>query len=171
MGQVMIKHLPMDSFVQRWETSMKQFSWALIAALGFCLSACGEKADLYLDGGFEPSPHTVNIQVKADTALAEISHNAECLGLGTKKPTLTLAYKNTKSSVLTIGAFDGDADMTIMVETPGGQFVCNDDHLLLDPLASIAAPENGFYRIWVGIHENDAISDISARLAISEISR
>ncbi|WP_019960908.1 hypothetical protein [Woodsholea maritima] len=171
MGQVAIEYRPMDNDVQRWETSMKQFSWALIPTLGLCLSACGEKADLYLDGGFEPTPHTLNIQVKADTALAEISHNADCLGLGPHKPTLTLAYNKTKAAVLIFRAFDGDADMTLMVETPGGQFVCNDDYFLLDPQASIAAPDNGLYKIWVGIHENDAISDITARLAISETAR
>jgi len=48
--------------------------------------------------------------------------------------------------------FFSDHDPTLVVQTPDGEFLCNDDatDLLLDPSIEIEEPPTGTYNIWVG---------------------
>jgi hypothetical protein len=48
--------------------------------------------------------------------------------------------------------FVSDSDPTLMVLTPDGRLLCNDDanEDLLDPVIEISEPVTGTYRIWVG---------------------
>lgn len=45
-----------------------------------------------------------------------------------------------------------DADGTMLVRTPSGQILCNDDYEGLNPAVVVPAPEQGDYAVWIGTY-------------------
>ncbi|MCB0122942.1 MAG: hypothetical protein KDE58_11895 [Caldilineaceae bacterium] len=73
-----------------------------------------------------------------------------CSGFIPENPTVTLNWAGETDFVEAF--FYSDHDPVLVVETPSGDYLCNDDanDLLLDPVLWLEKPEQGRYNIWVG---------------------
>lgn len=112
--------------------------------------ATGTYGQTQLRAGFEPDPFTVS--VLGGGPIESTTVNADCYaGYLAQRASYTLRYTaNTEEfPTLYIGA-TSDADTTVAVRTPNGQWICNDDSNGLNPMVAIEAPRNGRYQIWVG---------------------
>ena len=145
---------------------------ALIAAPAYAQNinsgASGTYGQTSLRAGFEPDPYTVSVLGGGPIDATDV--NADCNGgYIAQRASFTLRYtaNTTEYPNLYIGA-TSDADTTIVVRTPNGQWVCNDDSNSLNPMVTIEQPRNGRYQIWVGRFgtENE---NAQATLYISEV--
>ncbi|MCB0188802.1 MAG: hypothetical protein KDE31_31245, partial [Caldilineaceae bacterium] len=73
-----------------------------------------------------------------------------CNGFIAENPTVTLNWAGEADFVEAF--FYSDHDPVLVVQTPSGEYLCNDDanDLLLDPVLWLEKPEPGRYNIWVG---------------------
>lgn len=74
----------------------------------------------------------------------------ECAGFISLSPVATVKWSGQAERVRVF--FYSDGDPTIVVLTPRGELLCNDNatEQILDPFVEIANPVAGDYRIWVG---------------------
>jgi hypothetical protein len=110
-------------------------------------SSNGTYGQVELRSGYEPDPYKVTVlgggPVDSNTA------NADCNGgFIAERASFTLRY-TAGDLPLFIGA-NSDADTTIAVRAPNGEWVCNDDSNGLNPMVSWESPRSGRYQIWVG---------------------
>lgn len=109
--------------------------------------ASGTYGQISLRSGFLPDPHSVTVAAGGTVEATRAS--AECNG-GYISPRASFSLRYTAGDLpLYIGA-TSDADTTIVVRTPDGQWVCNDDSNGLNPMVSWDDPRSGRYQIWVG---------------------
>lgn len=118
-----------------------------------------------LASGFAEDPHVVVVQAggSEDAGVA-----TQCPGFVNAAPDYELNYTAGRQfDVLNIYA-RSKADTLLVVNTPSGHWICNDDYSGLDPLISLQRPESGIYDIWVGTYGADA-GFPPANLYISEL--
>jgi len=130
--------------------------------------ATGEYGQTQLRAGFEPDPFTVS--VLGGGPIDSTTVNAECYaGYLSARASYSVRYTANTAEFpqLFIGA-TSDADTTIAVRTPNGQWLCNDDTNGLDPMVTIDQPRNGRYQIWVG-RFGTASETAQATLFVSEV--
>lgn len=104
-----------------------------------------------LNAGFLLDPYLLRVLGGGLQSAADL--DAACTGYVPAAPNVTLNWTGT-SDVLSIFIYS-DADPVLVIETPDGEFLCNDDAgaLVLDPLVTIDAPAEGSYNIYVGSAE------------------
>ena len=116
-----------------------------------------------LDAGFTPDPWTKSIL--AGGSVPASAARSGCEGSVSAAPDLQVFY-DAGSLDLTIRAHASE-DTTLLINTPGGQWYCDDDSGGdLDPKVLISDPESGRYDIWVGTY-NDSM--VQSTLEISEL--
>jgi hypothetical protein len=116
-----------------------------------------------LEEGFLPDPHEVTL-----TAGGSMTPGVSGCDYGNiaEAPDFDLYYESSGSSTLYIYAVSG-SDTTILVNTPGQNWVCDDDSYGDgDPLVIIQNADGGLYDIWVGTYGDDTAE---ATLFISEV--
>lgn len=116
-----------------------------------------------LDEGFTPDPWSYGLTAGGSVSvdLGECSY-----GTVAEAPDAELTYSSSGGSTLYIYATSG-SDTTILVNTAGGQWVCNDDgYGDGDPIVVIRNAPAGVYDIWVGTYGSDTTP---ATLYVSEI--
>lgn len=103
---------------------------------------------LDLAAGFPLDPTFVSVQGGGEVDASLLS--SECVGYINQQPVATVDWTGDAPFVETF--FVSDSDPTLVVLTPDGQLLCNDDadEHLLDPVIEISEPVTGTYRIWVG---------------------
>ena len=103
---------------------------------------------LNLDAGHPLDPFLVSVNGGGDVDAATLSE--ECSGYVTADPTVTLNWSGEADFVEVF--FYSDHDPVLVIQTPYGEFLCNDDAnaQLLDPVVQIDAPATGRYSIWAG---------------------
>ena len=119
--------------------------------------------DVRLSEGFMPDPHRTNLTAggSIDVSIGNCSY-----GQVANAPDVDLYYTTSGGSDLFIYAVSG-TDTTILVNTPNGSWVCNDDgYGDGDPIVVIRNAPGGLYDIWVGTYGS---SMANANLYISEI--
>ena len=120
---------------------------------------------LSLGPGFAPDPKSIALTAKGRTPLDD-RLGPECIGfVDASRPDVVLDYAAGSRS-LHIYA-ESNADTALIVQTPAGQWICNDDSpdSSLDPAVSIARPMPGRYTIWVATIER---GEADATLFFSE---
>ncbi|MCW5717989.1 MAG: hypothetical protein KIS68_09200 [Bauldia sp.] len=117
-----------------------------------------------LNAGFSPDPTTVDVTAGGPIDAAIV--DAACNGFITAEPTYRLTY-SAASWPLILSAVS-EADLTIVVRTPDGEFVCNDDTNGANPAVRLEQPAAGAYEIWVGTYAPGPTQ--AGTLFISEIS-
>jgi len=116
-----------------------------------------------LDAGFTPDPWTKSIL--AGGSVPASGARSGCEGSVSAAPDLQLFYE-AGSLDLTIRAHASE-DVTLLVNTPGGQWYCDDDGGgNLDPKITISGPQSGRYDIWVGTYNDNMVQ---STLEISEL--
>jgi len=116
-------------------------------ALALNVDADGLYGTLSLEGGFLPDP--VVIELEAGGGFDASALGGECVGfINESSPDLAFDFSSPTAPV-NIYALS-DADTTLVVRTPSGQWLCNDDTHGLNPLVRLAKPAPGRYAVWVG---------------------
>ena len=134
-------------------------------------SAAPAVATVTLAAGFVPDPY--NIEITAGGAQDARNRSAGCTGYIAPAPDLTVFYTSDNANYLSDYLYvyaASKADTTLVVQTPSGAWLCNDDDEVLDtidPWVTILNPQRGTYRIWVGTVARDTYPD--ATLYVSEI--
>ena len=103
---------------------------------------------LDLEAGFPLDPFVVSVNGGGPVEASTLAEG--CVGYIPEEPTLSVDWSGASDFVEAF--YYSDHDPVLVVETPDGQYLCNDDAnvLLLDPVVEIQDPEPGRYNIWVG---------------------
>jgi len=127
--------------------------------------ANGVYGQVRLNAGYQPDPY--NATVTAGGAYDSSQLGETCRGYIDTRPTFTLRYR-AGDMPLYIAAVS-DADTTLTIRGPNGQWYCDDDSGgNLNPLVNFSDPASGRYQIWVGRYGVQS-ETASAVLHISEI--
>jgi hypothetical protein len=110
---------------------------------------------LNLEAGFPLDPFLVSVNGGGPYDASGLGPG--CVGYVNNDPTVTLDWEGETEFVETF--FYSDHDPVLIVQTPSGEFLCNDDanDVLLDPVVEIANPPQGRYNIWVGSFDRDQL--------------
>jgi hypothetical protein len=122
---------------------------------------------------------TLDINFGRDAFTKEVTSGGEvnvvylgndCSGFASDSPDFRLNWQGSASK-LYIGFFAEDAskDATIIINTPDGSWVCDDDSDGLNPIAVIDRPAAGQYDIWIGSY--DAESFITGEIVIMDLEQ
>ena len=123
-----------------------------------------------LPPGFSPDPHQIEIISGGPVGVSVLG--ADCIGHAAQAPDYRLRWTDAADHLfIYFAADDPEHDATLVVNTPSGDWLCNDDasEHTLNPGLAIQGPEAGEYDIWVGSY--DADSNFSGQLFVSEVPR
>lgn len=120
---------------------------------------------LNLSGGFTPDPATVQVQAGGSNSADGLGPN--CTGyINNTAPDVRL---NFQAGQLPLYIYvQSQADTTLVVNLPNGQWLCNDDAQGLNPGLTVQPAMSGQYDIWVGTYQQTGTPP--ATLFISEVS-
>ncbi len=108
-----------------------------------------------LAAGFPLDPTFVSVQGGGEVDANLLA--SHCVGFINQQPVVTVNWTGEAPFVEVF--FISDSDPTLVVLTPDGQLLCNDDANddLLDPVISLDDPAPGTYRIWVGSYAKNQL--------------
>ena len=119
-----------------------------------------------LSGGFMPDPWTHEVTSGGNLDASSMGLGNECRGFVMAEPDVLLRYDDARMFLRVY--FTSAADTTLIVRTPDGRWLCNDDsHGGLNPTVDIRGPRAGEYRIWVGSYR--AGENTAGRLHVTEM--
>lgn len=143
-------------------------SIAVAALAGFASAQDYSQSPNYgsvaLNPGFMPDPYQVQLTAGGNLDASHLGNG--CVGMVTNAPDFRLNY-GAGGSQLFIGV-TSSADTTLVVNTPSGEWFCNDDFDGLNPVVGGAGPDGGQYDIWVGTYGD---STAAATLFITEYAQ
>jgi len=125
---------------------MTRFALAAAALIALPLSA--QAQDVSLSSGFLPDPMTFNIPAGGPTDVSE--HVDGCVGYVADEPDLSLTYESA-GGPLTFYV-TSDADTTLVINGPDGEFYCNDDSDGLNPAVRFDSAASGVYDVFIGTY-------------------
>jgi hypothetical protein len=133
-----------------------EYDKALFGAEGFTLAPAAEvarkvQASLFtidLEAGFPLDPTFLSVQAGGEVDAGNLG--GDCRGFINAQPVVTVNWAG-KADLAQIFYYS-ESDPTLVVLTPDGRLLCNDDagDQLLDPAIRIENPVEGKYRIWLG---------------------
>lgn len=91
-----------------------------------------------------------------------------CTGTFGTRPDAVVSFRSDASSIEITATPESQGDLTLMVLTPDGRYLCDDDTRGFDPVVSIDPSVRGDYRVWVGTYEGEFTDSL---LIISEAGR
>jgi hypothetical protein len=108
-----------------------------------------------LDAGLPLDPTFVSVQ--AGGSVDANLFSSQCVGFINAQPVVTVKLANPAPYAEVF--FMSDSDPTLVVLTPDGQLLCNDDwHKdVLDPAVQLTDAAAGVYRIWVGSYAKNQL--------------
>ncbi|HYE94812.1 MAG TPA: hypothetical protein VD962_01275 [Rubricoccaceae bacterium] len=120
---------------------------------------------LTLGPGFRPDPTTREVRAGGRSRVA--LRAADCTGyINRVAPDVNLVWRGRGGRRLTLYV-TSSTDTTLLVNTPSGDWLCNDDFSDSNPAVTIERPEEGLYNIWVGTFTSNA-AGARATLHVSE---
>ena len=122
-----------------------------------------------LQAGFPLDPTFVSIQAGGEVDASLLA--SHCTGFINTSPVVTVNLADTVPYAEVF--FVSDSDPTLVVLTPDGQLLCNDDwHKdVLDPAIELTDAAPGVYRIWVGSYaKNQLIPGVLALTTRPEVN-
>lgn len=119
---------------------------------------------LELRVGFEPDPREVAVDAGGNRDARLI--NSTCGGMiDFSRPDINLNYTQGSGQFpLYIGAIS-QADTTIVINDPQGNWHCNDDFEELNPGVVFQRPTFGLYNIWVGTLDRGPTQPATVRIS------
>lgn len=146
---------------------------ALVAGLFTGLTAAQDYSQppsygsVALNAGFSPDPYTVSLQ-SGGAIDASSRLGGACNGYIANAPDFRINYSAGSTFPLIISV-DANADTTLVINGPDGNWVCDDDGGDgLNPSVRFNSPQSGQYDVWVGTYASSSLQ--SATLYISEVS-
>ena len=116
-----------------------------------------------LVSGFEDDPLVIPIAAGGQENAGEFS--SDCYGLVADRPDASINYSSREFELNF--AVLSEIDTTLVINTPSGKWVCNDDYNLVNPGISFDYPQSGQYDIWIGVYAGNDELDMS-QLLVSE---
>ncbi len=117
-----------------------------------------------LTAGFEPDPFTTVLA--AGGVIEASSIDGFCSGTIAGSPDFVLSYTSGDWPLRFL--VTSDADTTLVVRTPTGEVLCNDDSDGLNPAIALTSPASGQYEVFIGTFDPSA-GFPEATLAITEL--
>ncbi|MGP1353695.1 MAG: hypothetical protein ACTS1Z_10255 [Parasphingopyxis sp.] len=118
-----------------------------------------------LNGGFTPDPYTVRLRSGGSIDASTIS--SSCRGYIANAPDVRLHFRAGSLPLIISAA--SQADTTLVINAPNGNWYCNDDGGQgLNPSIRFDPAMSGRYEIWIGTYGSRSLE--AARLSISEVS-
>ena len=114
---------------------------------------------------FQPDPFVVNVTAGGNIPAERIG-GPGCVGSIAQPPDVRLNYQAGGGLPLYIAA-QSRYDVTLVVNLPNGQWVCNDDFIGTNPGLIFPQPMSGQYDIWIGHYDRGR--GVPAQLLFSEI--
>ncbi len=148
---------------------MKRALWASVLALMLVMAAGVSAQDepldvaaspnfaaVYLEAGFPLDPYLVRVESSGTVDAATVLE--ECSGVIPAVPDVVVNWSG-EADQLTFFVYS-DTDPTLLIVTPSGNILCNDDYSLdtLNPVVSIPSPEAGSYAVFVGAYDPAALA-------------
>lgn len=123
-----------------------------------------------LGSGFLPDPHTVEIVSGGSVDVSSLNLGSGCTGYAAIAPDLSLVWDGDTSDLrIFYEASDSSDDTVLIINTPSGQWICNDDAYAgtLNPMLPLSAYGSGRFDIWVASYSEGDF--ISGELKITEL--
>ncbi|MGX6648145.1 hypothetical protein ACWCOP_09405 [Maricaulaceae bacterium MS644] len=144
---------------------------ALLAATCLATPALGQDYSLNptygtynLQSGFLPDPQLIQVVAGGSNNVSAMT-GGQCAGFAAEAPDVRINFTGGSFSEINFSA-RSNADTTLIVNDPNGQWFCDDDSGEgLNPLVELT-PISGQYDIWVGTFGS---STAQATLAVSEL--
>jgi hypothetical protein len=137
---------------------------ALVAALSLLSSSAAAQEVMTLRAGFTPDPRTLTMKAGGDI---EVNMGECTYGYIAESGAMGIEY--TAGSLDLYVYAEGDGDTMLVIETPSGDVLCDDDsHGSLNPLIHIEDPESGLYVVFVGSYTQGAFQE--ATVYVSELN-
>ncbi|WP_306015035.1 hypothetical protein [Oceanicaulis sp. MMSF_3324] len=132
---------------------------------GLDISLPSRFADITLNGGFLPDPYQLRLTAGGSVAVSDAVQYAtgSCRGYVTREPSVELDYTGYGDLYIYTS---GDADTTLVINGPDGQWYCSDDEIGTDAGLDFTNATQGVYDIYVGTYSR---GDRQTTLMISEI--
>lgn len=108
-----------------------------------------------LQTGFSPDPTSVQMSSGGSVDVTALQVGNGCRGFTADNPDYRVEWSGA-GDLLRI-FFVSAGDTTLIVRTPSGEYVCNDDFGGLNPLVDIVGPAAGSYEVWVGTFGVDEV--------------
>jgi len=123
---------------------------------------------IQLAAGFTPDPHEISMTAGGEIRASDQLGNA-CPGFIANAPDYDLVWQAGNTTRPLVISVDSQTDTTLVVRTPSGQWLCEDDGGFngMNPGMRIDSPQSGLYDIWVGTY---AGGYAPATLSISELT-
>jgi hypothetical protein len=121
-----------------------------------------------LRSGFTPDPRVVPVVSGGQINASRVRGSGTCRGFISAAPDVRLVYSASGNYPLIISVAS-NADTTLVINTPDGRWLCDDDggENGLNPSIRLQRPRSGRYEIWVGSYR--AGQNSRARVHISEV--
>jgi len=124
---------------------------ALLTAPGFAQAQAFDADGLYetlsLRGGFLPDPVVIALDAGGELDASTVHSNCRgWINPGMPDVAMDLSAPTAPINIYAIS----DDDTTLVVRTPAGSWLCDDDSHGLNPLVRLGKPSPGRYAIWVG---------------------
>jgi hypothetical protein len=120
---------------------------------------------LTLQEGFLPDPQVMSVRAGGSV---EVAFDDCEYGYITETAAVGIQYESGGDSDLYFYA-ESDGDTMLLIETPWGEFVCDDDsHGSLNPRVHLPLAEDGYYLVYVGSYSEGDYQN--ATLYISELA-
>lgn len=120
----------------------------IVLAIAMLATPALAQSTASLSAGFTPDPYTVDIMPGGGNDASDLGGN--CVGMIASSPDFQLYY-DAGSFPLSF-AVVGSSDNTLVINTPSGRNVCDDDSAGgTAPQVTFSNPESGTYDVWVGV--------------------
>jgi hypothetical protein len=101
-----------------------------------------------LTSGFVPDPFSIGISSGGSVNVSYLGGG--CTGFATSAPDFSIFYTSGAFPLLRF-YYIGSSDATLIINTPSGNYVCNDDSYgTLNPTIDFNGPVSGRYDVWIG---------------------
>lgn len=164
--QITAASFNIDTLVQREFTPEMAEEPVMLPVDTLQLDASANALNMTLASGDEPLVEAIT--TAGDVPLFDIDHeNSACTGYIDDVPTLAFSWSGMTDNLRVY--FESDHDTTLLVVTPEGSFLCNDDTAginNLNPSIHIPTPSEGEYLVFVG--RFDPQYEITGTLTVTE---
>lgn len=121
-----------------------------------------------LAGAFEPDPHRVSVRSGGNLDVRAMDLGPECRGFATERPDVILRYTEPAEH-LAFHARATHGDVTMIIHTPDGRWLCDDDGAGgTNPRLDVDAPPGGQYDVWIGSYRADQVLNAWLEITGSE---
>lgn len=123
-----------------------------------------------LEEGFIPDPHTVDMLAGGQVDVGASGYGSSCTGYASQSPDYQLNWSgNTDDLRVYFEPDNAGQDATLIINSPDGEWLCNDDATddTLNPAIALSGQDDGRFDIWVGRYSQGEL--MPGTLYISEL--